>query len=126
MSDYRVLSITKPDDDALQDAIAHFHNEAEDKSPEALLAAGLVIVGEACSQLEEGGKSQEDVVASLSARGLDPAIAGTWVAKAHDVVNDTVNKDPQRYLQERSGGVSIGEILFYVGALALIIFIWQT
>ncbi|QYF93549.1 hypothetical protein KY495_23310 [Massilia sp. PAMC28688] len=120
-----MLSITKPDDAALQDAIAHFHTDAGDKSAEALLAAGLVIVGEACSQLEEEGKSQEDVVASLSAQGLDPAIAGTWVAKAHEVINDTVNKDPERFLKERSGGISIGEILFYVGALALIVFIWQ-
>ena len=87
------------------------------------MAAGVVIVGEACAQLDGEGKTQDEVIASLVEMGLSRGVAEVWVGKAHDVVNDTINKDPERYLRERSGGISKAEIAFYIVAILLAILI---
>ena len=80
--------------------------------------------GEACAQLDSEHKTQEEVIASMVALGLSAGVATVWVNKAHEVVNHAVNRDPERFPRERLGGISAGEIAFYVVAVLLGIAIW--
>ena len=86
------------------------------------MAAGLVIIGEACVQLETEKKTKDEVITSLVRQGLSQGVATVWVDKAADVVSDTINKDPERFIREHSRGIGKGEIAFYVVTVLLAIF----
>lgn len=86
MSQNLVLtSVTRPSDDELQAAILCFADDAENTDGEAAMNAGLTIVGEACTLLDEG-LGENEVIAALGERGLSAACAMPFVAKARDIV----------------------------------------
>lgn len=80
-----LTSVSRPSDEALQAAILCFADDAENTDGEAVMNAGLTIVGEACSLLDEG-KSEEEAVVALGEHGLSVACATPFVEKARDIL----------------------------------------
>lgn len=87
-----LTSVSRPSDEALQAAILCFADDAENTDGEAVMNAGLTIVGEACSLLDEG-KSEEEAVVALGERGLSVACATPFVEKARDILQS--NEKPK-------------------------------
>lgn len=90
MTQYQLHSVSKPSDAELAQAIATMSGDA-DISPEELMQASLVIVGEACSLMGEDKKSQEETIASLTMSGLSPESSTPLVEKAAEIVNSSIN-----------------------------------
>ena len=87
-----LTSVSRPSDEALQAAIRCFADDAENTDGEAVMNAGLTIVGEACSLLDEG-KSEEEAIAALGERGLSAACATPFVEKARDILQSNETLD---------------------------------
>lgn len=118
-------SLTRPEPADLQEAINEYKKGAGESTTEDLLHAMLVIIGEACSQLEEQKKSPDEVTASLVASGLSSKVSSICVSKAQETVNSVINKDPERYLRETQGwNFTVGEIAFYLVAAMLAYILW--
>lgn len=80
-----LTSVSRPDPDELAAAIRCFADDAENTDGEAVMQAGLAIVGEACTLLDEG-KSEAQAIATLGERGLSAACATPFVEKAREIV----------------------------------------
>lgn len=120
-----VVSVTRPELATLQDAIKRLNEGFDVHTPEQILQAGLIVVGEACTQLHNESKSSAEVVASLGEHGLPPERAQPWVAKAEEVVKSDINKDPGRYLRAHSGwNIPAGAIGLCIVAGVAIYFMW--
>lgn len=77
--------ISRPEPDELAAAIRCFADDAENTDGEAVMQAGLAIVGEACTLLDEG-KSEAQTIAALGELGLSAACATPFVEKAREIV----------------------------------------
>ena len=80
-----LTSVSRPDPDELAAAIRCFADDAENTDGEAVMQAGLAIVGEVCTLLDEG-KSEAQAIAALGERGLSAACATPFVEKAREIV----------------------------------------
>jgi len=82
---YQIMEVTDPTEIALRDAIRSFTDEDEERSNEAMMADFLVILGRACTRLDEGA-TPEEAVADLVFHGLERESAETMVQKAQETV----------------------------------------
>ena len=80
-----LTSVSRPEPDELDAAIRCFADDANNTDGEAVLNAGLSIIGEACTLLDEG-KSEAETIAALGARGLSADCARPFVEKAREIV----------------------------------------
>ena len=83
--------VTKPSGDDLEKAILHFdETHPAGATGDEVMAAALVIIGEACAQLDDG-KATGEVVSHLAGLGLSEGCATTFVDKAFEIVEANRN-----------------------------------
>jgi hypothetical protein len=85
------VELGKPTDVELAKAIQCFsENKPSEPSGDDYRKAFMALVGQACSELS-GGKTTENVIASLGGKGLSRECATPVVEKASEVVHSAVN-----------------------------------
>lgn len=125
MSNLELIAVSRPDPATLQAAISRLNEGFDVHTPEQMLEAGLIVVGEACSQLDNEKKSTAQVVASLGEHGLPQERAEPWVEKAQEVVHSGINQDPGQSPHERAGStIPVSAIVFVVVTAVMIYFLW--
>lgn len=121
-----LVAVARPERATLLEAARQIREDFDTLSPTQMMEATLVIVGEACAQLDTDKKSPAEVIASLSECGMSAEAAEVWVRKAEEVVNSAINKDPEVYARESGGwGISVGTIVFFAAVAGLLFFIWR-
>jgi hypothetical protein len=111
----QIMEVTEPTDIALREAIRSFADEDEEKSNEAMMADFLVILGRACTRLDEGA-TPEEAVADLVFHGLERESAETIVQKAEETVE--ANRGKGRGV---GGSQATGNWLTRFGILVIIL-----
>ena len=124
MAQQQLAVITRPDEAALNEAIGALKQPVTDGS--ALLRTGLVIIGEACAQLENEQKSREEVIASLTARGLSEGAAAPLVDKAIEVVKGNAGLDQQIAAEADKGGVGLLPIILVAVVIIAVFLFWRS
>lgn len=84
-SNHQTMEAVEPTDLELREAIRSFMDEREDRSGEAMMADFMVMLGRACSRLDEGA-TEEEAIADLHFHGLEREVAATVVQKAAETV----------------------------------------
>lgn len=95
-SRYQTMEAVEPTDLELRQAIRSFMNEREGRSGEEMMADFMVMLGRACSRLDEGA-TEEEAIADLHFHGLEREVAATVVQKAAETVgaNQPLNDSGQ-------------------------------
>lgn len=126
MPEAELVAISRPDKATLLEAARQMKEDFDVLPPQQMMEASMIIVGEACAQLDTDKKTSTEVIASLRECGMSEEVAAVWVRKAEEIVNSTINKDPERFVRERSGwNISAAEIVLYLAVAAgLIYFVW--
>lgn len=112
--DFILTHVTKPSGDDLEKAILHFDEAPPaDATGDEVMAAALVIVGEACAHLDDG-KATGEVVSHLVGLGLSEGCATTFVDKAFEIVAS--NPNPGGGIPSAEAPVSWGVL---IGVMAM-------
>ncbi len=124
MENHLVLtSVTKPSDTELNQAILFFTEESVGHTGEEVMSAGFIIMGEACSLLDDG-KTTEEILASLATRGLSEECATPFVEKAAEIVK--WNQVATAEMREGSHpGVLAGFLIAAITMAILAYFYWH-
>lgn len=124
MAQQQLAVISRPDEAALDEAIAAFKQPTTDGA--ALLRTGLVIIGEACAQLESEQKSREEVIASLTTRGMSEGAAASLVDKAMEVVKSNAGLDLQIATEVDQGGVGLLPVILAAVVIIAMFLFWRS
>lgn len=84
-SRYQTMEAVEPTDLELRQAIRSFMDEREGRSGEEMMADFMVMLGRACSRLDQGA-TEEEAIADLHFHGLEREVAATVVQKAAETV----------------------------------------
>lgn len=85
VSKLELVAVERPSPEALQQAIRAFADDAPEGAADDAVNAMLVIVGEACAQLDAGAAVRH-VIDDLGRKGLAEGCATPFVEKANEIV----------------------------------------
>ncbi|WP_312512348.1 hypothetical protein [Massilia sp.] len=123
-SNYQVMEAVEPTDLELREAIRSFMDEREGRSGEAMMADFMVMLGRACSRLDEGA-TEEEAIADLHFHGLEREVAATVVQKAAETVGaHQPLKDGMQGAQTGGDGLTRFAILVIV-LLAVVVYVYS-
>ncbi|XZG69524.1 hypothetical protein ACTSKR_12810 [Chitinibacteraceae bacterium HSL-7] len=105
------FEVEKPNPQTLQNAISCFADDGVERPVEKMTAAMLIIIGEACSLLDEG-KTKAETIASLKQNGLSEDCSTPFVEKAMGIV-----ASQQR--AEQDGAQAMNPLLLIAGMLVV-------
>lgn len=120
---FKAVEIGRPDSATLDRAIADYAQASASGSGQAMMNAALVIIGEACAQLDTEKKSREEVIASLGARGLHPDVASALVDKAAETVSCKANSHSELAPGQTTGGLGVGHFAVIIVVAAIVAYL---